>query len=103
VVATNPGDVIAFDLHLLHCSVGGARRVAWSVECLPWPGLRKPDRCEAVRALVADAVDVDAGRYDTSRWPPWRAWARGASAIASRAIAVQRLRILGVLTEDDLR
>ena len=103
MVATNPGDVIAFDLHLLHCSVGGARRVAWSVECLPWPGLRKPDRCEAVRALVADAVDVDAGRYDTSRWPPWRAWARGASAIASRAIAVQRLRILGVLTEDDLR
>jgi hypothetical protein len=103
VLTTRPGDVIAFDLHLLHCSVGGTRRVAWSIEYLPWPGLADLERRAAVRALVADTHDVDAGRYDRDRWPTWREWVRGALASSSRATAVQRLRLLGVLSEGDLR
>lgn len=103
VLTTRPGDVVAFDLHLLHSSVGGTRRLAWSIEYFPWPGLADPGRCRAVGALVTDASNVDDGRYDPERWPTWREWVRGAPASASRATAVQRLRLLGVLSDADVR
>jgi hypothetical protein len=34
------------------------------------------------------------------RWPVWREWAAGADSSPSRAIAVERLRLLGVITGD---
>jgi Phytanoyl-CoA dioxygenase (PhyH) len=97
-LATEPGDVIAFDAHLLHCSAGGSKRLAWSIEYLPWPGLADRDRLRTVRDLILDA-DYDDEEYDRDRWPAWREWAAGAGSIPSRNIAVQRLRLLGVLAE----
>jgi phytanoyl-CoA dioxygenase PhyH len=96
VLETSPGDVIAFDLHLFHSSAGGDKRLAWTIEYLPWPGLGDPDRLRAVRDLVVDAVEFDEG-FDKERWPAWREWAAGTRGAASRQVAVQRLRLLGVL------
>lgn len=100
---TEPGDVIAFDVHLRHCSTGGNARLAWSIEYLPWPGLNDRERLDTVRTLVVDAGDVGDGSYDRSRWPTWREWVAGAGAITSRQIALQRLRLLGALSDEDLQ
>jgi hypothetical protein len=83
VVETEPGDVIAFDAHLVHGSAGGDTRVAWTIEYLCWPG--------ADRARLRAAVEESG--------PAWTEWAADpAAAPASRQTAIQRLRLLGVLT-----
>jgi hypothetical protein len=94
VLPTRPGDVLAFDLHLRHSSVGGGRRLAWTIEYLPWPGLADPERLRVVRDLAEDTVDD----VDPDHWPTWREWVAGAAeAPASRSVAIERLRLLGVL------
>jgi hypothetical protein len=103
VLETEPGDVIAFDLHRYHSSAGGDRRLAWRIEYLPWPGLADPQRLRLVRDLVVDTVDFDHEGYDRQRWPTWREWAAGARAVPSRQVAVERLRLLGVRGEGDPR
>lgn len=100
VLETEPGDVIAFSAHLLHASEGGERRVAWSIEYLPWPGLGDRSRMTAVRDAVVETVDCDHQAYDRERWPTWREWVAGAREVSSREVAVQRLRLLGVLLGD---
>ncbi len=57
VLETEPGDVIAFDVHLYHSSAGGDQRLAWTIEYLPWPGLGDPERLRLVCDLVVDTVD----------------------------------------------
>jgi hypothetical protein len=101
VLETHPGDVVAFDVHLFHASAGGEKRLAWTIEHLPWPGLGDPHRIGVVRELIADAVDYDHEVYDRERWPTWREWVAGARSIPSRHLAVQRLRLLGVLGHED--
>jgi hypothetical protein len=96
VLPTEPGDVIAFDAHLYHSSDGGQRRLAWTVEYLPWPGIGDPERTRITREFAAESADVD-GRHDPERWPAWRDWVAGAPGVPSRTVAVQRLRLLGVL------
>ncbi|HEX5120712.1 MAG TPA: phytanoyl-CoA dioxygenase family protein [Pseudonocardiaceae bacterium] len=96
VVPTEPGDVIAFDAHLLHSSAGGRRRLAWTVEYLPWPGLADPERLRVTREFAAESAEYG-DRYDTRRWPAWQEWAAGAPGVPSRLLAVQRLRLLGVI------
>ncbi len=102
-VETAPGDVIAFDLHLFHSSAGGNDRLAWTIEYLPWPGIGDAARCRAVRAAVLDIVDYDHKDYDRDRWPTWREWAANPDHISSRHTAIERLRLLGVLTDSDPR
>ena len=98
VVETEPGDVVAFHAHLLNRAQGGAPRLTWTIDYLPWPGLGRPDQLEVVRDLVVDAGEFDHEDYDRERWPVWRDWAAGAAQIPSRAIALERLRLLRVLT-----
>jgi hypothetical protein len=98
---TEPGDVIAFDVHLYHSSAGGHDRLAWSVEYLPWPGLGDPDLARTTRELILDAAEFDYEPYDRDQWPSWREWVAGAAAVPSRLLAVQRLRLLGVLGDED--
>jgi ectoine hydroxylase-related dioxygenase (phytanoyl-CoA dioxygenase family) len=94
VLPTEPGDALAFDLHLRHSAIGGGRRLAWTIEYLPWPGLADPERMRVVRDLVDNTVDD----VEPDHWPKWREWAAGASAATpSRQVAVDRLRLLGVL------
>jgi len=42
-------------------------------------------------------VEYDHEDYDRERYPIWREWAAGARQVPSRAIAVDRLRLIGVL------
>jgi hypothetical protein len=100
-VETEPGDVVAFHAHLLNRAQGGAPRLTWTIDYLPWPGLGRPDQLEVVRDLVVGAGEFDHEDYDRDRWPVWRDWAAGAAQIPSRAIALERLRLLGVLTDGD--
>jgi len=99
VLETEPGDVIAFNEHLWHSSAGGDRRLAWTVAYLPWPGIADLDRVRVTRELIVDSADYGS---DRDRWPVWREWVAGATT-PSRILAVQRLRLLGVLGEGDPR
>jgi hypothetical protein len=99
VVETEPGDVVAFHAHLMNRAEGGTPRLSWTIDYLPWPGLGRPDQMEDVRRLVLDAGEFGHEDYDRDRWPIWRDWVAGAAQIPSRAIALERLQLLGALTD----
>jgi hypothetical protein len=101
VVETEPGDVVAFHAHLRTCNQGGTPRLSWTIDYLPWPGIANRDRMDLVRDLTLDDADYDHEDYDRDRWPVWREWAAGANRSPSRAIAVERLELLGVLPRED--
>jgi hypothetical protein len=85
VLETAPGDVIAFDAHLAHRSTGGEKRLAWTIEYLPWAWT--PEGRDRLRA----AIEETAG-------PAWGEWAANpAASPASRQTAIQRLGLLGYL------
>jgi hypothetical protein len=98
VIDTEPGDVVAFHAHLMNCARGGAPRLTWTIDYLPWPGLGSAERMAAVRDMALDGVEFDHEDYDRDRWPVWRDWVAGAGQIPSRMNALERLRLLGVLT-----
>ena len=95
--------MIAFDAHLFHSSAGGDKRLAWTIEYLTWPGLAAPEQMRRTRELIVDAAEFDDEPYDRDRWPTWRDWVAGASTTPSRQLAVQRLRLLGVLGAGESR
>lgn len=95
VVETEPGDAVAFHAHLFNCAQGGTPRLTWTIDYLAWPGLGDPDRMRLVRDLTLDNVEYE--DYDKDRWPVWREWAAGAAASPSRRLAVERLKLLGVI------
>jgi hypothetical protein len=97
VVETAPGDVVAFHGHMRTRNQGGAPRLTWTIEYMPWPGLRQPQQLAAVRAMIEDDVEYDHEDYDRDRFPLWREWAAGAAQVPSRDVAVDRLRLIGVL------
>lgn len=98
VVETEPGDVVAFHSHLMNCAQGGTPRLSWTVDYLPWPGIGNRDRMAVVRDLVE--VEFDHEEFDRERWPVWREWATGADQVPSRAVAVERLELLGALPDE---
>jgi hypothetical protein len=100
VVETEPGDVVIFHSHLFNCARGGTPRLTWTIGYLLWPGLSNADQMRLVRDMTLDDVEFDHEEYDRDRWPVWREWAAGADTSPSRAIAVERLKLLGVLTGD---
>lgn len=80
-IATEPGDVIAFDEHLYHASWGGRDRRQWRVDYVADPIDRTDVTEAALRAWYASqyAPDWDGG-YDVDRYPSygefWRASGR---------------------------
>jgi len=94
---------VKFLAHLQRRTAGtGALRVV--------PGSHDPAFAERVRgfwsrdpALVVDTVDFDHQGYDRQRWPTWREWEAATRSVPSRQVAVERLRLLGVLGEGDPR
>ena len=71
-------------------------RLTWTIGYLAWPGLGDADRMRLVRDMTNPEVDHE--DYDRDRWPVWREWAAGADSSPSGALAVERLRLLGVIT-----
>jgi hypothetical protein len=92
---SEPGDAVIFDLHTWHASAGGRNRLAWTVEYLA-----VPHDAEGRRRLLryaADHHDQTGRGFDHHRYPLWRDWIAPAGPNARRALAVARLRRLGVL------
>ena len=94
VLETRPGDVIAFDSHLFHSSTGGHNRLAWTIEYLAWPGLGNAEQLRLTGDLVRDSAEFES--HLSVRWPAWQEWAEDATT-EPRRIAIQRLRLLGIL------
>jgi Phytanoyl-CoA dioxygenase (PhyH) len=103
VVETAAGDVVAVHEHLRQCAQGGTPRLSWTISYFPWPGLGRPEQLTAVAAMVTDDVEFDHEDYDRARWPVWQEWAAGADSSPTRAIAVERLRLLGILGDERRR
>jgi hypothetical protein len=99
VVETEPGDVVAFHVHLMTCNQGGLPRLTWTIEYRPWPGLGDPDQMRIARDFVLDDGEYDHEDYDRDRWPVWRDWAGQADPSPSRQLAIDRLKLLGVLPD----
>ncbi|HWF79707.1 MAG TPA: phytanoyl-CoA dioxygenase family protein [Streptosporangiaceae bacterium] len=100
VIETEPGDVVAFHVHLMNRAQGGLPRLSWTIDYRPWPAISDREQMKVVRDFINDDVEFDHENYDRDRWPLWREWAADPRRTPSRAIAVERLRLLGVLTED---
>ncbi len=87
-------------MHLFNWAQGGTPRLTWTIDCLLWPGLGDAGRMRLVRDMTPGDIEFDHEDYDRDRWPVWREWAAGAGTSPSRALAVERLRLLGVIDGD---
>jgi hypothetical protein len=95
VVESQPGDVIAFDLHTFHASVGGTDRLAWTIEYLAEPA-SDDERSKTLRWL-ADAFEQDFRGFDRERYPMWRDWLTNPKSHPRRAAVIERMQAAGVL------
>jgi hypothetical protein len=93
-VATQPGDVIAFDLHTFHASFGGTDRLAWAIEFLAEPTI--DDERDKTLRWLADAFEQDFRGFDRQRYPTWRDWLANPGAHPRRAQVIERMRATGV-------
>jgi len=88
IVATEPGDVIVLDEHLLHASCGGGLRRQWRVDYVSAPTDADRELKSYFEAIYPPDWD---GGYDVARYPSydhdWRHSTRPAAA---------RLEVLGV-------
>lgn len=96
-IDTQPGDVIAFHVNLLHSSVEGSRRLAWSIYYLTDPALEGSVRQESIRDTILRAGDYSANDFDNSKWPVWRTWLDAEPRGDARTAAINRLDRVGVL------
>jgi hypothetical protein len=72
VVSTTPGDVIVFDEHLEHRSVGGGVRRQWRVDYVADPITE--DEASEVKSYFAGIYEVGwDGGYDVDRYPNYDA------------------------------
>jgi hypothetical protein len=92
---SEPGDAVIFDLHTWHASAGGRNRLAWTVEYLAVP--RAAEGRRRLLRYAADHHDQTGRGFDHHRYPLWRDWIAPARPNRRRAVAVARLRQLGVL------
>lgn len=96
-VETEPGDVIAFDEHLMHGSTGGRDRRQWRVDFVVDP----VDAAETARVRESFSLIFPAdweGRYDVDRYPSYGAYWR-----STNRPWVERLRELGVYELADIQ
>jgi hypothetical protein len=89
------GDAVIFDLHTWHATAGGRNRLAWTVEYLAVP--REAAGRRRLLRNAADHHDQTGRGFDHHRYPLWRDRIIPAGPNPRRAVAVARLRRLGVL------
>ena len=95
VADTVPGDVIAFDLHTWHASIGGRDRLAWTAVYQRSPETAA-ERDRTLRS-VHDSFEQAFRGFDRGRYPVWRDWLGEATAHPRRAQAIERMRQAGIL------
>ena len=95
VADTAPGDVIAFDLHPWHPSIGGRDRLAWTAVYQRCP--ETSDERDRTLRSVQDSFEQAFRGFDTGRYPIWRDWLGDAEAHPRRAPVIGRMRQAGVL------
>jgi len=70
VAETRPGDVIAFDLHTWHASIGGRDRLAWTIEYQRCP--ESDAERERTKQSMHDGFEKAFLGFDRERFPIWR-------------------------------
>lgn len=95
VAGTTPGDVIAFDLHTWHASLGGRDRLAWTAVYQRCPETGA-ERDRTLRS-VHDSFEQAFRGFDRDRYPIWRDWLADAAAHPRRPGVIERMRHAGVL------
>lgn len=100
VADTAPGDVIAFDLHTWHASIGGNDRLAWTIVYLRWPET-EAERERTLRSMK-DSFEQEFRGFDRERYPIWRDWLADADSHPARAPVIERMRTAGVLDLPDM-
>jgi hypothetical protein len=95
IADTSPGDVIAFDLHTWHASIGGRDRLAWTAVYQRCPETES-ERERTLRS-VHDSFEQAFHGFDRDRYPVWRDWLAGAAAHPRRASVIERMRHAGIL------
>ncbi len=95
VVASHPGDVIAFDLHTFHASMGGCDRLAWATEYLAVTA--GEESTQRTLRCMADAFEQKFRGFDRERYPVWRDWLANSASNPRRATIIERLRAAGIL------
>ncbi len=95
VAPSRPGDVIAFDLHTFHATVGGRDRLAWATEYLVVP--EGEDSGAKTIRWMADSFEQAFRGFDRERYPVWRDWLANPENASRRAVVIERLRRAGIL------
>jgi ectoine hydroxylase-related dioxygenase (phytanoyl-CoA dioxygenase family) len=95
VAATVPGDVVAFDVHTWHASVGGRGRLAWTAVYQRCPETAA-ERDRTLRSFH-DSFEQAFHGFDRDRYPVWRDWLDVAAAHPRRAPVIERMRQAGIL------
>lgn len=95
VVATQPGDLVAFDLHTWHATVGGRDRLAWNIVYQRCP--ETGEQTARTLASMADGFEQAFRGFDRDRYPIWRDWLADAPSHSKRSILAGRMRAAGVL------
>lgn len=95
VVPSRPGDVIAFDLHTFHATLGGRDRLAWTTVYLATPD-DEASRDKTLRWMT-DAFEQEFRDFDRERYPVWRDWLANPDGHRRRAAVIEGLRATGVL------
>jgi len=95
VATTRPGDVIAFDLHTWHASMGGRDRLAWTAVFQRCP--ETAEERDRTLQSVHDSFEQAFRGFDRDRYPVWRDWLGGEAGHPGRAPVIDRMRQAGVL------
>jgi hypothetical protein len=95
VAETSPGDVIAFNLHTWHASIGGRDRLAWTAVYQRCPQAGQ-ERDRMLRS-VHDGFEQAYRGFDRGRYPIWRDWVDNADSHPARAGLIARMRQAGIL------
>jgi hypothetical protein len=95
VIESLPGDVVAFDLHTFHASIGGRDRLAWAIEYLATP--ENDEERTTLLCRAADSFEQGCRGFDREHYPQWRDWLANPFEHPRRATMIQRLRDSGVL------
>jgi hypothetical protein len=95
VADTSPGDVIAFDLHTWHASLGGRDQLAWTIVYERCPDTGE-ERDRTLRS-AEDGFEQAFRGFDRNRYPVWRDWLDDAARHPRRAPVIAGMRQAGVL------